>query len=95
MPRVKTLATAISVALAVAALAGCSKEPEAAKPATPAATAAATAPAGPASTGAAPAAPVGNPEAAKDPAFNMPAQPVLDVSKSKEELDKIAKDALK
>jgi hypothetical protein len=96
----KTIALGAIVLFAVA---GCSKDPAPAVTVAPAPTAvpagSTTAPpAGTASTSApaAPgAAPTGNPEASKDPVFNMPAQPVLDASKAKAELDKIKADALK
>jgi hypothetical protein len=100
MSKFKPAALAAVVALGVALLAGCTKTPEppAASAASPAAAPTASQPQ-PRPNGAAPtasqASTLGNPDAVKDPVFNMPAQPVLDVSKSKDELDKIAKDALK
>ena len=100
----RSLRTPTRAAIAIAALIGlaaCGKKqpaPETSAPVAPvaaqAAPAAAAKDASSATQGAAQADP-GNPQAAKDPAFNMPAQPVLDVSASKAELDKIQADILK
>lgn len=95
MSKIESTGLIAVLALGAAFLAGCTKTPDV-PTAAPAATAAPSAQ--PQATGAsAPAsqAAAGNPDAMKDPVFNMPATPVVDVSKSKEELDKIAKDALK
>jgi PBP1b-binding outer membrane lipoprotein LpoB len=84
-----------------AILAGCSKEPDSKPAAAPAPNqvkpAAPAVNPGPAvsSPAAGAAAQAGNPDASKDPVFNMPAQPVLDVTASKAAFNKIVSDSLK
>ena len=91
---------ALSLGIALASMAACSKSPEPMKPpaAAPSAATQATAQAAPAKNASAPAAAgatTPNPDAGKDPVFNMPPKPVLDVSASKAQYDKIYADMMK
>lgn len=96
MFKIESTGLIAALALGAALLAGCTKAPDA-PPAAPAATVAPAAQ--PQAPSAAPAASqpaaAGNPDAIKDPVFNMPAAPVMDVAKAKGEYEKIVSESLK
>lgn len=103
--------SALLIVAVAALLAACGKAPEAPSNASPVAVTPVPAPAGQgaptaprAAQGPAAAAPAPgaaqpttapNPDALKDPVFNMPPQPVLDVARTKADFEKIVADSLK